>query len=70
MVLGWIQLTLRDMRRRVDIDPVQYNKFQEVLSQVSEGYHGCTKIRSQPMPFAYEQLIAMLTHLYCFTVPL
>lgn len=69
MVLGWIQLTLRDVKRRVDIDMVQSNKFEETLDVLSAGYHGCTKIVSQPLPFAYEQLIAMLTQLYCFTVP-
>lgn len=105
MVLGWIQLTLRDIRRRVDIDmvqssgtasiatsgrsaslslqphatslrprprasQVQSNHFEETLATVSSGYHGCTKIVSQPLPFAYEQLIAMLTQLYCFSVSL
>ena len=68
-MLGWIQLTLRDIKRRVEVDMVQSNKFEESMDVLSVGYHGCCKIVSQPLPFAYEQLIAMLTQLYCFTVP-
>lgn len=70
MVLGWVQLTLRDIKRRTNMEPLLYLKFQQGLTEISEAYHGCTKIRSQPIPFAYDQLIAMLTHLYCFTVPI
>ena len=55
-MLGWIQLTLRDIKRRVDVDMVQSNKFEETMDVLSVGYHGCCKIVSQPLPFAYEQL--------------
>ena len=70
MVLGWVQLTIRDIKRRTNMDAQMYIRFVEGLSEISLAYHGCTKIRSQPIPFAYDQLIAMLTHLYCFTVPI
>ena len=61
MVLGWIQLTLRDIKRRVEVDMVQSNKFEETMDVLSVGYHGCCKIVSQPLPFAYEQLTLTLT---------
>ena len=54
MVLGWIQLTLRDIKRRVEVDMVQSNKFEETMDVLSVGYHGCCKIVSQPLPFAYD----------------
>ena len=69
MVLGWLQLTLRDIRRRVDIDTVQANHFEQNLASLSLSYHGCAKLVSQPLPFAYEQLVAVLALLYCLSVP-
>ena len=37
--------------------------------KLSAGYHGCIKIKSQLMPFSYAQLVAMLTLIFCLTVP-
>ena len=35
---------------------------------MSTAYHGMMKVKTQPIPFPYAQLIGWLTHIYCFTV--
>ena len=69
-MLGWIQLTLRDIKRRVEVDMVQSNKFEESMDVLSVGYHGCCKIVSQPLPFAYEQLTLTLALALALTLTL
>ena len=44
-------------------------RLEENISGMSQSYHGCAKIKGQPIPFSYNQLIALITHVYCFTVP-
>ena len=68
MVLGWVQMIIRSLVRNHHITERMSMRMEDHLEQMSQAYHGCTKIRSQPMPFSYSQLIAMLTMIYCFSV--
>lgn len=70
MVLGWVQMIIRSLVRSHHITERISMRLEDHLEQMSQAYHGCTKIRSQPMPFSYSQLIAMLTIIYCFSVPI
>ena len=69
MVIGWCQATIRRLAREGHITERISLRMEEHLEAMSQAYHGCTKIRSQPMPFSYSQLIAVLSLLYCFSVP-
>ena len=50
-------------------EPLPPEALDQPVEALSQAYHGCTKIRSQPLPFSYSQLIALLTFVYCSTVP-
>jgi putative membrane protein len=70
MVIGWCQATIRRLAREGHISERISLRMEDHLEAISQAYHGCTKIRSQPMPFSYSQLIALLSLLYCFSVPI
>ena len=70
LVLGWMQMVLRRLCRDGHMTERLQLRIAADLEHMSQAYHGCTKIRSQPMPFAFMQLIAVVTRLYCFTVPI
>ena len=70
LVLGWLQMVLRGLSRDGHMTERLQLKIDADLEDISQAYHGCTKIRSQPMPFAFMQLIAIVTRIYCFSVPI
>jgi len=70
MCLGWAQMKIRALVRGGHITERMSMRMEDHIESMSQAYHGCTKIRSQPMPFSYSQLIAMLTLIYCFSVPI
>ena len=68
-VLGWMQVRVAALSRQGLLSERLQMALEEHLEQMSQAYHGCTKIRSQPLPFSYSQLIALLTATYCMMVP-
>lgn len=70
LVLGWLQMVLRGLSRDGHMTERLQLKIDADLEEMSQAYHGCTKIRSQPMPFAFMQLITLVTRIYCFSVPI
>lgn len=70
LVLGWCQMVLRGLCRDGHMTERLQIQIDFDLELISQAYHGCTKIRSQPMPFAFMQLIALATRIYCFSVPI
>ena len=69
MILGWMALLVRELARSHKISPRMENGLTTHLDEMSEAFHGCAKIKSQPLPFSYAQLIAMITLVFCLTVP-
>ena len=69
MILGWMAVQVRQLVRAGKITERHEVMLMAHLDEMSTGYHGCTKIKSQPMPFSYAQLAAMLTLIFCVTVP-
>ena len=69
MILGWMAVQVRQLVRAGKITERHEVMLMAHLDEMSAGYHGCTKIKSQPMPFSYAQLAAMLTLIFCVTVP-
>ena len=55
MVIGWCQATVRRLTRDGHISERISLRMEDHLESMSQAYHGCTKIRSQPMPFSYSQ---------------
>ena len=70
LVLGWLQMVLRGLSRDGHMTERLQLKIDADLEDISQAYHGCTKIRSQPMPLPFMQLIAIVTRIYCFSVPI
>ena len=70
MLLAWCQATIRSLAREGHISERISLRLEDHIESISQAYHGCTKIKSQPMPFSYSQLIGLLSHLYCFSVPI
>jgi len=69
MLLGWMAIQVRQLVRGGKISERIEVSLMRHMDEMSESYHGCTKIKSQPMPFSYAQLAAMLTLIFCLTVP-
>lgn len=69
MILGWMALLVRDLARNHKVSPRMENSLTTHLDEMSEAFHGCSKIKSQPLPFSYAQLIAMITLVFCLSVP-
>ena len=57
MVIGWCQATIRRLAREGHISERISLRMEDHLEAISQAYHGCTKIRSQPMPFSYSQVL-------------
>ena len=57
MVIGWCQATIRRLAREGHISERISLRMEDHLEAISQAYHGCTKIRSQPMPFSYSQVM-------------
>ena len=69
MILGWMAVQVRQLARAGKITERHEVMLMDHLDELSAGYHGCIKIKAQPMPFSYAQLVAMLTLIFCLTVP-